>query len=113
FGVCLDTCHVFAAGYDIRSPRAYRRTMDALDRIVGLDRLMAIHLNDSLLGLGSRRDRHEHIGKGRIGRRGFANFVHDPRLAAVPMVLETPKGLDDRGRDWDRLNGDAVRRLAG
>lgn len=112
FGVCLDTCHVFAAGYDIRSRRAYDETMAAFDRIVGLDRLMAVHLNDSLGDLGSRRDRHEHIGAGRIGPDGFAHFVNDPRLASVPMILETPKGLDEQGRDWDRLNGELLRRLA-
>ena len=112
FGVCLDTCHVFAAGYDVRSPEAYARTMDAFDRIVGLERLRAVHLNDSRMGLGSRRDRHEHIGRGRIGRKGFAHFVNDPRLASVPMILETPKGLDERGRDWDRRNARTIRRLA-
>jgi len=112
FGVCLDTCHVFAAGYDIRSPRAYKQTMAAFDRVVGLHRLMAVHLNDSLGGLGSRLDRHEHIGAGRIGREGFNNVVNDPRLASVPMVLETPKGLDEQGRDWDRVNGELLRSLA-
>jgi len=112
-GVCLDTCHVFAAGYDLRTPRAYRRTLARFDRLIGLDRLGAIHLNDSLRGLGSRLDRHEHIGRGRIGRAGFAQFVRDRRLADVPMILETPKGLDDRGRDWDAVNAAVLRRLAG
>lgn len=110
-GVCLDTCHVFAAGYDIRTPRAYRRTMAHFDELIGLDRLRAIHLNDSRGALGCRRDRHEHIGRGCIGRRGFANFVNDPRLAHVPMILETPKGKDPRGRDWDEVNAQTLRKL--
>jgi len=111
-GVCLDTCHVFAAGYDIRSPEAYRQTMDQFDRIIGLDRLKAIHLNDSVREIGSRVDRHAHIGFGRIGSAGFKNFVDDDRLADVPMILETPKGKDARGRDWDRINAETIRRLA-
>ena len=111
-GVCLDTCHVFAAGYDIRSPRAYRKTMAHFDRVIGLERLWAIHLNDSKRDLGSRVDRHEHIGRGQIGERGFANLVRDGRLAAVPMILETPKGKDGAGRDWDAVNAETLRRLA-
>ena len=111
FGVCLDTCHVFAAGYDIRTPRAYARTMADFDRVIGLDRLRVIHVNDSVAALGSRRDRHAHVGHGRIGRRGLANFVRDPRLAAVPLILETPKGTDQAGRDWDALNASALRKM--
>jgi len=111
FGVALDTCHVFAAGYDIRTPSAYRRTMREFDRIIGLERLRAIHLNDSLRPLGSRIDRHAHIGRGQITLRGFANLVNDPRLSDVPMILETPKARDEAGRDWDLLNADALRRL--
>jgi deoxyribonuclease IV len=111
-GVCLDTCHVFAAGYDLRTPRAYAETMALFDAVIGLSRLRAVHLNDSLGRLGSRLDRHAHIGKGRIGLEGFGNLVRDPRLAGVPLILETPKGKDRRGRDWDRLNADAIRRLA-
>lgn len=112
FGVCLDTCHVFAAGYDLRTRRAYRRTMREFDRIVGLDRLGVVHLNDSLAALGSRRDRHEHIGRGRIGLEGFANFVRDRRLGNVPMILETPKGTTDDGRDFDQVNAQTLRSLA-
>ena len=111
FGVCLDTCHVFAAGYDVRTAIGYQHTMKELDRFIGLDRLRAIHLNDSLKGLGSRIDRHAHIGRGRIGLAGFANFVNDPRLSQVPMILETPKGKDDSGRDWDQINAEAIRSL--
>jgi len=111
FGMCLDTCHVFAAGYDIRTPRAYARTMADFDRVIGLDRLRVIHVNDSVAALGSRRDRHAHVGHGRIGRRGIANFVRDPRLAAVPLILETPKGTDQAGRDWDTVNASALRKM--
>ena len=111
FGVCLDTCHIFGAGYDLRTLKAYERTMSAFDEIVGLDRLHAIHVNDSLKALGSRRDRHAHVGSGEIGLKGFANLVNDPRLAEVPMILETPKGPDDTGRDWDTVNADALRGL--
>ena len=111
FGVCLDACHAFAAGYDIRTPQAYAKTMALLDRTVGLPCLRAIHLSDCRGGLGGHLDRHEHIGKGRIGRMGFANFVNDPRLDRVPMILETPKGEDSRGRDWDLINANVLRRL--
>jgi len=112
FGVCLDTCHVFAAGYDIRTPRAYRRTMAQFDRAIGLGRLWAVHVNDSKRPLGSRVDRHEHIGLGRIGLDGLANFVRDSRLAEIPLILETPKGYTDDGRDWDAVNAQALRDLA-
>jgi deoxyribonuclease-4 len=111
FGICLDTCHAFAAGYDIRAPRAYRATMDRLEAVVGLDKLKCVHLNDSAFSLGSRRDRHAHIGQGEIGRPGFANVVNDRRLGRVPMILETPKGRDDAGRDWDQVNAEAIRAL--
>jgi len=112
FGVCLDTCHIFAAGYDIRTPQAYRETMKRFDEIIGLGRLKAIHMNDSLGELGSRRDRHAHIGKGKIGKQGFANFLRDNRLTNVPMILETPKGTDTAGQDWDAVNAAALRSLA-
>jgi len=93
-GVCLDTCHIFAAGYDIRTPRVYERTMREFDRKIGLDRLKFVHLNDSKKELDSRVDRHEHIGQGRIGLAGFRLLVNDPRLTDLPMVLETPKQKD-------------------
>ena len=111
FGVCLDTCHAFAAGYDLRRAQAYARTMDAFEAIVGFDRLRAVHLNDCVGALGSHRDRHAHIGHGKIGRRGFRHLVNDPRLADVPMILETPKGPRDDGRDWDTVNAAVLRRL--
>ena len=93
-GVCLDTCHIFAAGYDIRSPAAYAATMAEFDRTIGLERLLFFHLNDSIKPLGSRVDRHDHIGAGAIGLAGFRNLITDPRFARHPMVLETPKGPD-------------------
>ena len=91
-GVCIDTCHIFAAGYDLRSPVAYRKTMKQFDEVVGLERLKIVHVNDSKKELGSKRDRHEHIGKGYIGLDGFRNVVNDKRLKNVPLILETPKG---------------------
>ena len=93
-GVCLDTCHCFAAGYDLSTPRAYEETVRGFDRIIGLRRLTFFHLNDSKGGLGSRLDRHEHIGKGKIGLAGFQLVLNDVRFRGHPMVLETPKGKD-------------------
>ena len=112
FGICLDTCHIFAAGYDIRTPHAYQQTILTFDRIIGLRRLLAIHLNDSRRDLGSRVDRHAHIGTGAIGRKPLANFVNDPRFQRIPMILETPKGTDEKGRDWDEVNAQVIRKLA-
>jgi len=112
YGVCLDTCHVFAAGYDIKTPGGYASTMAEFDRVIGMKRLKAIHANDSLRERGCRIDRHAHIGHGQIGLVGFRNFMRDARLAKIPMILETPKGLDSRGRDYDRLNAAKLRRLA-
>jgi deoxyribonuclease IV len=94
-GVCLDTCHIFAAGYDIRTPEAYDATMREFDRLVGLERIHCFHLNDSKYGLGSRKDRHEHIGRGQIGLAGFASFVNDSRWIDHPAHLETPKHETD------------------
>jgi deoxyribonuclease-4 len=90
-GVCFDTCHVFAAGYDIRSPKAYEETLAEFDEIIGLDRIKCFHFNDSKYELGARRDRHAHIGQGFIGPDGFANFVNDTRWSDYPAHLETPK----------------------
>ena len=93
-GMCFDTCHALAAGYDIRDAEGYRRTIDHLDEVVGLDRIRGFHLNDSQADLGSRRDRHEHIGKGKLGLEAFRLVLNDRRFRDVPMVLETPKGED-------------------
>jgi deoxyribonuclease IV len=94
--VCLDTAHVFAAGYDIGSEPAMRRMFREFDRVVGLNRLAAIHLNDSKTARGSHVDRHEHIGKGKIGLAAFRLIMRDRRLRKIPKVLETPKGKDLR-----------------
>jgi deoxyribonuclease-4 len=93
-GVCFDTSHAFAAGYDLRTPETYEKTFSLFDRIVGVQRLKFIHLNDSKRPLASRVDRHEHIGKGEIGLEGFRLLLNDPRFQNHPMVLETPKGKD-------------------
>ncbi|MDP6046461.1 MAG: deoxyribonuclease IV [Phycisphaerae bacterium] len=111
FGVCLDTCHIFAAGYDIRTPETYAATMQEFDDIIGLDKLLAIHLNDSKRDFGTRVDRHDHIGEGFLGLGAFANVVNDSRLADIPLIMETPKGSDDDGRDWDKINARAVASL--
>ena len=93
-GVCFDTCHAFAAGYDISSAAGYEKTFADFDKTIGLERLKFFHLNDSKKGLGSRVDRHDHIGKGEIGLEGFRILMNDPRFAEHPMVLETPKEKD-------------------
>ena len=110
-GLCLDTCHLFTAGFDFRTAAGYERMMAELDDLVGLGYVRCIHTNDSKRELGSRVDRHEHIGKGRIGKDGFAHFVNDPRFAGIPMILETPKGEDGRGTDLDRVNLKRLRSL--
>lgn len=107
--VCLDTCHVHAAGYDLVSRRGFEETIAAFDRTVGLGRLAAIHVNDSKRPRGSRVDRHEHIGRGHIGAAGFRNLLADARLATVPKFLETPK---DEALDFDRRNLAALRKYA-
>jgi deoxyribonuclease-4 len=93
-GVCLDTCHVFAAGYDLRDRNGYEETWNRFDRCIGLEKLLAIHLNDSLAELGSKKDRHTHIGEGEIGSEGFRLLVCDRRFEKTPAVLETPKGKE-------------------
>ncbi len=97
-GICFDTCHALAAGYEFRDASTYRETMNALDRAVGLDRLHAFHLNDSKGDLGCRRDRHEHIGKGTLGLEAFRLILADPRFRELPMIIETEKG-DDLAED--------------
>jgi deoxyribonuclease-4 len=93
-GVCFDTCHTFAAGYDISTKNGYKKTFSDFDAIIGLARLKFFHVNDSKKELGSRVDRHAHIGKGEIGLAGFRLLMNDPRFTKHPMVLETPKGKD-------------------
>lgn len=110
-GVCLDTCHLFVAGYDFRTAEGYRAMMDELEGAISVARVKCIHVNDSKGALGSNLDRHEHIGKGKIGKDGFAHFVNDQRFAGIPMILETPKGKDGRGADHDKLNLKKLRAL--
>ena len=99
FGVCFDTCHTFAAGYNTATEEGYADTMAQFDRLIGLERLQCFHFNDSKKGLGSRVDRHEHIGQGTLGLNPFRFILNDPRFAAVPKILETPKG------DGDEMDG--------
>jgi deoxyribonuclease-4 len=88
-GLCLDSCHLYASGYEVATPDGLDRTLDECDRLVGLERLRALHFNDSLVPLGSNRDRHAIMGEGELGERGCANFVSDPRFDRLPCVLET------------------------
>jgi deoxyribonuclease-4 len=103
-GICFDTCHVFAAGYPLGNEKDYRATMDQFDRRIGLGRIEAFHLNDSRREQGSRVDRHEHIGRGKLGIEAFRLLLSDPRFRKIPMYLETPKGRDEGGEDWDSMN---------
>ncbi|KAK4691436.1 deoxyribonuclease IV, partial [Lecanoromycetidae sp. Uapishka_2] len=105
-GVCLDTCHVFAAGYDLRSPSSFKETLQRFDEVVGLQYLRAIHLNDSKAPFGSHRDLHQNIGLGFLGLRAFHNVMNEPRFEGLPIVLETPidhkdpesgKDIEDKG----------------
>jgi len=109
-GICFDTCHAFAAGYDLRDGERYERVMEAFDRTIGLQHLALFHLNDCKKGLGSHVDRHEHIGLGQIGEEGFRALMQDRRVAAIPKILETPKGDDN---EWDLRNLALLRELAG
>jgi deoxyribonuclease-4 len=99
---CLDTCHLFAAGYDLRTPETYAATMQHFDTLIGLERLKCFHFNDSKKGLGSRVDRHDHIGSGLLGLEPFRLLMNDPRLQNVPKILETPKS-DDMHEDVENL----------
>jgi len=107
--VCLDTAHLFAAGYKIGSESGVKKTFHEFDRVIGRNRLVAIHVNDSKTGQGSRVDRHEHIGKGRIGLDAFRFIMRSPRFTKIPKVLETPKGID---LAEDVMNLKTLRRLA-
>ncbi|RUL87409.1 deoxyribonuclease IV [Tautonia sociabilis] len=109
-GICLDSCHIFAAGYRLRTDSEYNETIGELDRIVGLGRVRAWHLNDSAKGCGSRVDRHAGIGRGELGLGPFARIVADPRFAALPMILETPKGTEG-GENLDAINLRLLRQL--
>ncbi|MBS0201976.1 MAG: deoxyribonuclease IV [Planctomycetes bacterium] len=102
-GVCVDSCHIFAAGYPLQTPAEYAATMAEFDRTIGVDRIRAWHLNDSKKPLGSRVDRHEHIGQGCLSLEPFRHILNDPRFAEIPMYLETEKGEKD-GEDLDAMN---------
>ena len=116
-GVCIDTCHLLAAGYDICSDEGYAATFREFDRLIGLDRIKVFHLNDSKKPCGSRVDRHEHIGKGCLGLEPFRRLLNDPRFAGLPMLLETPKLDTPESRrksdvdPWDARNLRTLRRL--
>jgi len=109
-GVCIDTCHIFAGGYDIRTRESYDKTMAQFDNIIGFDMLHAIHFNDAKKPLNSHVDRHEHIGKGEIGKSAFGFFMNDDRFVDIPKVLETPKGED--GYEMDIANLKLLRSMA-
>lgn len=102
-GVCLDTCHIFVAGYDIRTPETYEATFSEFDRIVGIKNLKAIHCNDTKKPLGSRVDRHDHIGEGFIGATAFELLVNDPRFFEVPILLETPEAPEGHAINLAKL----------
>jgi len=106
--VCIDTAHIFAAGYDIREPESYEKVISEFDSIIGLNLLKCFHINDSKKELGSRVDRHEHIGKGYIGLNGFRNLMNDERLKHIPKILETPKGKEQKE---DIMNIDVLKNL--
>ena len=116
-GVCLDTCHLLTAGYDLCSEDGYQATFKEFERLIGLDRLAAFHLNDSKKPCGSRVDRHEHIGKGCLGLEPFRRILNDRRFASLPMMLETPKLETPESRrrsdadPWDMRNLRTLRRL--
>lgn len=110
-GVCFDTCHAFAAGYDLRTPAAWKKTLEEIERTVGLGRVKVIHVNDAKRELGSRVDRHEHLGRGRIGQAGLGLVVRERLFRDVPKVLETPKHEGEK--DMDPVNLAVLRRLAG
>lgn len=113
-GICFDTCHVFSAGYDIRTPEAYAETMAEFDKVIGLEHIKCFHFNDSKYDLGELRDRHQHIGQGFIGTEGFANFVNDPRWKDFPAHLETPKiekDEDGNETEMDAVNLETLRSL--
>lgn len=112
-GICLDTCHAFAAGYDFSTPARLKSMWKAFDDAVGFEQLRAVHVNDSMKELGSRLDRHEHIGKGEIGETALGLFIRSKAVDAIPLILETEKGIDEStGEDWDMQNLAVLRRLA-
>jgi len=113
-GVCMDTCHAFCAGYDLTKPEGLEGMLSEINSYIGLERLQLVHLNDSKFGLGSRKDRHEHIGRGFIGLEGFKLVINHPKLRDLPFILETPKELNEQDKLNSRADGmnlDTVRSL--
>ena len=109
--VCLDTCHLFVAGYKISDEEHYERTVGEIERFFGTARVCCLHANDSKTPCGSRVDRHAHIGQGLIGCKGFRPILCDPRFARVPRILETPHDKDEKGREWLKLDLAALRKV--
>ena len=113
-GICIDTCHAFAAGYPMQTRKDYLATIRQLNQTVGTEAVKAFHLNDSKREFGSRVDRHDHIGQGHLGTEPFRHLLNDRRFRSVPMYLETPKGNDPvSGEDWDLINLRTLRDLVG
>jgi deoxyribonuclease-4 len=110
-GICIDTCHIFAAGYDIRTPEAWNDTLNEFDKIVGLQHLKALHVNDSMKEFGSRRDRHALLGEGEIGIDCFKFMMTDPRLRELPKYLETPGGTEVWPKEIKMLREFAAERI--
>ena len=109
--VCLDTAHLIAAGYDLTSAAGAKATLQQLDELLGLERVRCVHVNDSKHGVGSRKDRHEHIGHGYVSLNAFEIFCNEPAFRDVPKILETPKGEAPDGRPWDTVNLEKLRAL--
>lgn len=103
--VCMDTCHIFAAGYDLRTPPAWQKTKQTFDDVIGLAKLKGFHLNDSQKGLGSKVDRHDQIGKGLLGKETFEILLNDPDMSGLPMILEVPGGIKAYKEDLKILRG--------
>ncbi len=103
-GICIDTCHAFAAGYNLATDDGFAETVNEIQNTFGLERIKALHLNDSKKGIGSRVDRHEHIGDGELGIDSFRRVLTHPHFQKLPMYLETEKGTDPEGNDWDVVN---------
>ncbi len=110
-GICLDTCHIFSAGYDFRTEEQYEALIKELEKLIGIDYVFLIHMNDSKKECGSRVDRHMHIGKGKIGEKGLSYFLKDNRFKEIPFIIETPKGKDEKGIDYDIINLQKLRQI--
>jgi len=110
-GICIDTCHIFAAGYDFRTKEAYNSFINELENRIGLDYIFLFHINDSKKELGSKVDRHMHIGKGMIGIKGFKYFLKDKRFKNHSFIIETPKEKDENGKDYDIINLNTLREI--